>query len=202
MKTKLFIIIFAVVISGILAVVLSRRVFQKSQPSAKIDTSTTTSAQSISSQSVQEYIDPAGFKFSYPSSITVSSRDITDDAVYSSLEATSSSTLGKITIEAISSDLLTLDDMLSSKIGVVDVKLADLNAKQYTEKGAIITLALDKGALFTITVTSGGNVNYWNEVNSKIVSTFAFAPPETVQEGSNSSSTDSDITFEGEETIE
>lgn len=202
-KKILFISVGAIAIV-IVGIVLFRNSQYASKSLVKINTSTNSSPQSISSQTVQEYVDSAGFKFSYPESVSISPINTTDASVYSSLVATSSSTPGKITVEAVSSDLTTLDDMLKSKTDVTDVKLADLAAKRYTEKGNVITLALDKGVLFTFTASSGGNVSYWNEVNDKIIASFAFVAPTAaqVQPDTSAPTTDSDVTFDGEETIE
>lgn len=209
MNKKVFIIIGAIVVSAAISFFIFRSSQQISKSSGKINTSARSSSPSISSTVIKEYSDPAGFKFSYPGSVTVSSKNALDSNVYSSLEISSSSNSGKITIEAISSDLLTLKNLISSKTGVTDIKLADLDAKQYTEKGNVITLALDKGVLFTITSSSGGNVSFWKEINNKIISSFIFALPETAQVDSDTTSqsdstdsTESDISFEGEETIE
>ena len=185
-----------------------RTIQHDSKSSVKVSSSPNTTAQSAKSTVIKEYTDPAGFKFSYPSSVSISQKNITNTKTYSSLEASSSSTLGSITIEAVASDSLTLDPILKSQTNVTDISLADLKAKQYKEKGKIITLALDKGVLFTITVSSGENVQFWDEVNKKIISTFTFAPPEETQIQSDadttttSPSSDSDISLEGEETIE
>lgn len=204
MNTKIMFIGVGVLVIAVIGFFVYRTVQYDAKSSGKVNTSTNSSPQSVSSQAVQEYSDPAGFKFSYPDSASVAPKKTTDDNTYSSLEIASSSTAGKITIDAVSSDLLTLDDMIVSKTGVTDVKLADLTAKQYTEKGNLVTLALDEGVLFTITTSSGGNVDYWKEVNNKIISTFTFALPETtqVQSDTPSESDDSDISFEGEEVIE
>lgn len=150
---------------------------------------------------IKEYNDPVGFKFSYPESASVAAKKITKDTVYASLEITSPSTKGNISIEAVSSTLQKLDTLVATKTGVANIKLADLAAKQYTEKDKIMTFALDKGVLFTITVTPEGNSEYWSTVNKKIISTFVFALPETPSQQSSQTS-ESDITFEGEETVE
>lgn len=204
MNTKIMFISVGILVAVGIGIFVYRTVQYDAKSSGKVNTSTNSSSQSVTSQTVKEYSDPAGFKFSYPDSASVSPKNTTDDNTYSSLEITSTSTAGKITIEAVSSDLLALDDMLASKTGVTNLKLADLTAKQYAEKGNLITLALDEGVLFTITTSSGGNVDYWNEVNSKIISSFTFALPETtqVQSDTPSQSDDSDISFEGEEVIE
>ena len=208
MNTKTVFIGLGALIVIVLSIVIVQNKSYKPSPSVKINSLSTSQApESAASQTTQEYSDPAGFKFNYPDTITVSQKETNDENVYSSLVVASSKTPGKMTINAVSSDLTVLDSLIKSKTAATDVKLADLDAKQYTEKGNIVTLALDKGVLFTLTVSSGGNVNFWNEVNNKIISSFAFAAPETTQVTSDTSapaadSGDSDVSFEGEETIE
>ena len=204
MNTKIIFIGLGVLIVLVLTIVIIQNKSYKPSPSVKINSiSASLAPESATSQTTQEYSDPAGFKFNYPDTVTVSPKETTDENVYSSLVVTSSKNQGKMTIDAVSSDLTTLDSLVKTKTVITDVKLADLDAKQYTEKGNIVTLALDKGVLFTLTVASGGNVNFWNEVNSKVISSFAFSAPETEAPAADSgSSDDSDVSFEGEETIE
>lgn len=210
MNTKTVFIGLGVLIVLVLTIVIVQNKSYKPSPSVKINSLSTSQApESATSQTTQEYSDPAGFKFNYPDTVTISPKDSTDANVYSSLTVTSSKNQGKMTIEAVSSDLTALDSLVKSKATVTDVKLADLDAKQYAEKGNIVTLALDKGVLFTLTVSSGGNVTFWNDVNNKIISSFAFAVPENTQVQPDTSSAttsdtsaDSDVSFEGEETIE
>jgi len=209
MNTKTVFIGLGALIVIVLSIVIVQNKSYKPSPSVKINSLSTSQApESAASQTTQEYSDPAGFKFNYPDTITVSQKETNDENVYSSLVVASSKTPGKMTINAVSSELLALDDLIKSKASVTDVKLADLDAKQYTEKGNTITLALDEGVLFTLTVSSGGNVNFWNEVNNKIISSFTFDAPEKAQVKSDTSTADpgsagdSDVSFEGEETIE
>lgn len=211
MNTKTIFIGLGVLIVLVLTIVIIQNKSYKPSPSVKINSlSASLAPESATSQTTQEYSDPAGFKFNYPDTVNVASIDSTDANVYTSLAVTSSKNQGKMTIDAVSSDLTTLDSLVKSKATVTDVKLADLDAKQYAEKGSIVTLALDKGVLFTLTVSSGGNVTFWNEVNNKIISSFAFAAPEKTQVKSDTSapavdsgdSSDSDVSFDGEETIE
>lgn len=209
MNTKTVFIGLGVLVVLVLSIVIVQNKSYKPSPSVKINSLSTSQApESATSQTTQEYSDPAGFKFNYPDTVTVSSKETTDENVYSSLVVASSKNQGKMTIDAVSSDLTTLDSLVKTKTVVTDVKLADLDAKQYAEKGNIVTLALDKGVLFTLTVSSGGNVTFWNEVNNKIISSFAFSAPEKTQVKSDTStadsgsSGDSDVSFDGEETIE
>ncbi len=201
MNTKTIFIGLGVLIVLVVSIVIIQNKSYRPSPSVKINSLSASQApESATSQTTQEYSDPAGFKFNYPDTVTVSSKDTSDINVYSSLVVASSKTPGKMTIDAVSSELVALDNMIKSKTFVTDVKLADLDAKQYAEKGNIVTLALDKGVLFTLTVSSGGNVNFWNEVNNKIISSFAFSAPEKTADSGGSS--DSDVSFDGEETIE
>ena len=202
MNKRIIIISIGAFVAIIIGVVISRS--SSSSPKSQSPVKNESSLKSAASENLKEYTDPAGFSFSYPASVSISQKNTTNNSIYSSLEATSSSTLGKITLEAVSSDALSLKDLVKSKTGITNVKLADLDAQQYTEKGDIITLALDEGVLFTIIVSPENNTRFWKEVNNNILSSFVFALPEVAQEDSSatSSSTDSDVSFEGEETIE
>ncbi|MBI4973717.1 hypothetical protein HZC27_03855 [Candidatus Roizmanbacteria bacterium] len=210
MNSKTVFIGLGVLIVVVLSIVIVQNKSYKPAPAVKINSLSTSQApESATSQTTQEYSDPAGFKFNYPDTVTVSPKDTTDENAYSSLVVASSKNQGKMTIDAVSSSLTALDSLVKSKSAVTDVKLADLDAKQFTEKGSIVTLALDKGVLFTLTVSSGGNVNFWNDVNNKVISSFAFAAPEKAQVKSDTSTPadtgsagDSAVSFEGEETIE
>src|SRR3989304_8940145 len=162
MSKKVIVIVIVFLVGSVLSFIFFQNSFNKNPPLVKTNAATKTSPQPNISLTTKEFSDPAGFKFSYPNSVSVTQKNTTDDTVYSFLKITSSSTSGNITIKAVSSDLLALDDMLTAKTGVTDVQFADLTAKQYAEKGAVVTLALDKGVLFTITVFSDGNVKFWD----------------------------------------
>lgn len=205
MNKKIIFVVTLFLVSAAVGFVFLQNSF-KSPSSLKVNTAIKPTSQSQVLGASQKYNDPAGFTFNYPDSITIMPKKIIDDTIYSSLEVNSATPPGKITIQAVASNLLSLDDEPPRKTKVAAVKFADLSAKQYTEKGNLITLALDKGVLFTITVTATApeNMSFWRKVNNQILSSFAFTIPSTtaVESNSTASTTEEDVSFEGEEVIE
>ncbi len=164
----------------------------------------------VVSGKLKEYIDPSGFKFSYPEEFLITAKEATDQSTYSHLEITSPKVSGQISIRVADSSLKTIDDWfennkISTKTGEVkNIKLADLEARQFKSKDELITIALDEGVLFTITVDPKENKDLWFATNKKIIDTFLFvAPPE--EDTNNSIPVDEssdEVIFEGEEIIE
>lgn len=158
----------------------------------------------------KEFIDPAGFKFSYPNNLKVEKDELDKDTLYSSLSLLAQDeTVGSIKLIAQSSSLTKIEDWFkSSKIGLKEtkkIKFADLNAYEFEQDGKKTLVALDQGVLFTITITPLSDPNYWTKIYEGIVKTFAFIQPEntsaTSQTSSSGESAD-DVVFEGEEVVE
>ena len=83
------------------------------------------------------------------------------------------------------------------------IKLADLEAKQYEKNDKVITVAYDTGVLFTITTELKATRETMLDLNETILTTFAFAPPESTDASSQSSGAgEEEVFFEGEEIIE
>lgn len=159
----------------------------------------------------KSYTDPAGFKFNYPKDLDVAAKKMTDDSVYSDLEIKSKDSTGGATIKAVDSNLIKIDDYFKDKKissfsgGISKLKLADIDARQYQVNSQIITVALDQGVLFTITVDLPvEKKDYWQKANNTLISSFAFvAPQNTTSTDTNSSSEgEDDVIFEGEEVIQ
>jgi hypothetical protein len=205
MNTKTVFIGLGVLIILVLAIVMAQNKSYSPAPSVKINSlSASQEPESSASRTTQEYSDPAGFKFSYPDTVVVSPEKLIRANGYASLTVTSPKNKGKLTIEAVSSDLTTLDNLIRSKVDIREMKLADLEAKQYVEKNSIVTLALDKGVLFTLTVSSGDDADFWSQVNDTIISSFSFVTPIETKSAPDSSvaEDDSSVMLEGEETVE
>lgn len=150
------------------------------------------------------YQDPAGFSFSYPARSDVNQIKTSDQSVYSSLEIVSKNRAGKITLTAVTSPLTKIEDyFIKKKVERRKLKIADMEAGQYEEKGKIITVGLDQGVLFTIAVDYKNDKNYWDSVNKKLVTSFAFELPEAANPpaGDRPSEQGDDVIYEGEEEI-
>lgn len=122
------------------------------------------------------YEDAAGFSFKYPKAIEV--KDITpDDEVYYTLLSLTKDkeklTVTAKDIKEASSDSFiknTPEYKLAQVAGATS--LGGLAAKQYTLAGKLITVVVDKGVLYLIEGPAG---SYWEDVQSLLISTFAFA---------------------------
>ncbi len=152
-----------------------------------------------------QYTDDSGFKFSYPAELKVSRIDTSDQSVYSSVEAKLSSPPGTITIQLTSSTLKSFDDWYKSQSikpkpsEISKLKIADLDAVQLKLNDKLITVALDKDTLITLSETPSSN-DKLSQAYQKIISTFAFVPPTSTS--GTSSTGGSDVIFEGEEQVQ
>lgn len=160
--------------------------------------------------SLKEYSDPSGFKFSIPKGLVVTDKKPTDQSIYSQLEVVPTTTSsGKITIAAITSNLKNVDDYfkinksLSKNLKVDKLKLADLDARQFVSEDKITTVALDKGVLFTIISDLKDDKEFWDHANKTIITSFAFNPPQPqVSDDSSSGQPDDSGVTEEEEIVE
>ncbi len=152
-----------------------------------------------------QYTDESGFKFSYPAELKVSRIDTSDQSVYSSVEAKLSSPPGTITVQITSSTLKSFDDWYKSQSikpkpsEISKLKIADLDAVQLKLSDKLITVALDKDTLITLSETPFSN-DTLNQAYQKIISSFAFVPPTSTSD--TSSTGGNDVIFEGEEVVQ
>jgi|GEM_PF-1722865 len=157
------------------------------------------------------YNDPAGFKFSYPDTLTATSPSTLRDDFYSQIELKSQKYQGAITIVAKNTNVTDLNQWLinnkieTKTISVRDLKLADLNAKQFANNGKTTTVALDQGVEFTVLLSATNNPAYWITAYNKILGSFAFVDPVSQNQDQNSAADTSGsdaVEYEGEEVIE
>lgn len=160
------------------------------------------------SEKLKEFVDPSGFKFSYPESLNLEIVDKKDPAYYSSLKLKSPTQQGSVIIEVTSTKYKSLDDWVKNNNQIVDkskdIKLADLMAKEIKYDGKLLIVAVDIETLITITSNFSKNDEaYWKTVTDTLVSTFTFAAPDTSDASTQSTGAgEEDVIFEGEETIE
>lgn len=165
--------------------------------------------QQVLSANMKEYIDSSGFKFKYPDNFAVATANQVNENVYSSLTIASDEMENKATIQVEATSSKSLDDWLTqnpakiTKETLKKTKLADLEAKQYEKDGKIMTVAYDTGVLFTITTELKAKRETMLKLNETILTTFAFAPPESTDASSQTSGAgEEEVFFEGEEIIE
>jgi len=210
---KILVIILILATVGILGYVVYSS--KKKESAGKINTpvvETIVTSPSTSQVDLKKYMDEVGFSFFYMKEVEVKPLVISDNTVYSMLELTSKNNPGKVTIIAKTSFLKTVDDWFKSDVkDIKKLKLADLEARQIEQEGKIVTVALDQGVLFEITVDYKENKNFWSEVNNKIIASFVFELPEAPSTTINSNnggvensgaSGDEDVIYEGEEVVE
>ncbi len=199
-----FIMIVGVGVTLLLNVTTKDRVatpIKESQEETTIETS-------VLSSSLNEFVDPSGFKFKYPVNFAVSTTNQVNENVYSSLTLSSDEFAGKTSILVEATDAKSLDDWLlknAKKISsekLQKIKLADLDARQYEQDKKAITVAYDTGVLFTITTELTTKRETMLNLHKTIITTFAFAPPASSGESQSSDTSEEDVYFEGEEVIE
>lgn len=199
-KVLIFLILTTVVIIGY--VIYS----SKNKPaffSPLIEEKSFDSAQDEKKTVYKKYTDEAGFSFSYPEEVEINKNEVKDESIYSSLEISTKKEAGKISFLVTSSNLTAIDNYFTQeKKTVKKLKIGEMEARQFEDKEKIVTVALDQGALFTVTVDYKNNKSYWQGVNNKIISTFAFSPPEQNDSSSQGSTNgQDDVIYEGEEEV-
>ncbi len=204
-KKVLFIILVAVVLGS-----SSLLLFRKSKSISPISDSDTSETLGITtnpaSVKMKEYIDPAGFKFNYPETVTVSKGDSKGTDIYSSLELRSEDAAGMISLLVIDSKYKTLDAIPTTSAAILKrTKFGQLDAVQNTSPTKLQLQALDQGVLFTLTANLNTQQDFWLKVFESIQSTFSFVRPESKPAGNTTTTTDSSddsVEYEGEEVVE
>ena len=158
---------------------------------------------------LKKFVHSSGFSFQHEEHLKVQEKKVNDDSSYASLMITSADRKGSMTIDAFSTSLKVIDDWFKTSataFGQKDItflKLADLDARQFTEFGKFMTIALDKGVLFTLSANYEDEKSYWSKIMKDTVFTFAFENPESPSDqGSSAPNPEEDVVFEGEEIVE
>ena len=170
--------------------VFSNRSADTEFPSLTDSGSPLTTAQKFD-EDQETYEDASGYSFSYPQSITV--KDVTpdDENYYSALELSKSGQTIKIDITGGN-----IDPYKSYKSARLtgSTTLGGITANQYTLNNRLVTVAIDQGVLYVI--DGPGDGGFWEDAQSKVISSFKFAGQTTTTGGS-----DSNTVYE-EETVE
>lgn len=163
--------------------------------------------ESSPSTTLNKYRDSAGFFFEYPENVKIEKKESKDTTTYASLSLSSSQVSGSISFDVSDTKFRSIDEWVKAsgkESKAKGVKLGELSGKEIDTEEKIMTAALDKGILFSIEVTSENDKDFWQNVYTTFLSTFAFSTPEAPQTGSTNGSVtgETDIIFEGEEVIE
>lgn len=158
----------------------------------------------------KEYTSDAGFKFKISRDLAIKKKETDDKSIYTVLNISSDKIKGGISIIISDSKLKNTDQFIKeNKIAptestISETNLDDLKANKIaTKKGAYI-VSIDQGILYEIKVDYGKNKDFWDESSKKMVASFQFVKEEKVEsiEGSGSSDSSDQGTFEEEETVE
>lgn len=158
----------------------------------------------ILSSKTKIYIDPSGFKFTYPDDINVEPKKTTDNSTYSHLILSSKKEKGTIGIliqdTSLKDSSAWVKNLEKASPSPIPIALAELKGFKVTGKKTVDIGLVDQGVLYTITLDSPSST-YWEKALEKVAGTFMFIPQNNTSAPSTESGGD-DIFFEGEETIE
>lgn len=151
------------------------------------------------SETLKEYSDPSGFTISYPDNLSLTKNEVTDDKTYADIQLSSKDVSGSLNLKITDSKFATLDEWLKlNKGSIKEIKLGNLKAMEIMTTDRLLLGALDKNIFFTIEIPLMEK-DFWMAVYDKVLTTFSFSAPESVNSTSASSE---DVSFEGEEVVE
>lgn len=202
MKKTALLVVLAI---GLIVVIIWFLFFRPQDSSLFNPLSEKSTEQVQPSETVIEYIDPAGFKFNYPDNLSIVKNEIEDTKTYTDLQLNSNSVSGSLNLKITDSEYKTLDEWLklneaASTEAAKEVKLGTIKALEIKTSDRLLLGALDQGIFFTIEVPRIEE-EFWMKVYQKILAEFSFTNP-AENTASSESDSYSDITFEGEEVIE
>lgn len=185
-------------IVGAVAVILVLNPAQPQKPKEVIP--------SVPSETFKEYIDPAGFSFSYPDDLSITRNDMEEDRVYADIRLSSKEVSGSLTLKISDSQYVTLDEWMKLNKGATvgqpqEVKLGNLNALELKLNDRLLLGALDQGIFFNIEIPLIEE-KFWMTVYNKLLGEFVFVSPEAATSRLEVNTVYSDVTFESEEVIE
>ena len=165
------------------------------------------------SKKTKTFIDPSGFKFSYPENLNMETKENKEEDVYSELTIMSEEINGGVEITAAETGDKTIEEwLLGNKLKIdskkiTKTKLGDLSASRFENGNKLYTLALDDGILFSVITDREDNKELWKLVHNEIEKSFVFSAPEAAPDSldgspSTEEGTSDEIIFEGEEVIE
>lgn len=149
------------------------------------------------SQTLKEYIDENGFKFSYPDNLSLEKNEV-DASTYANIKLSANGVNGSLLLKIIDSKFKTLEDWKKdvAKGEAKETTLGSLKAQEVKLSDRQILAAIDQGILFTIEIPLVQE-DFWMKVYNIVRSDFAF-----VASAGPATSSAEDISFEGEEVVE
>lgn len=209
MRNKKIIIILSGITVIIVTVILGIFLYVKS--SVKTDMTVSVSPTPGIPEELILWNDQSGFSFQYPKSLELNPHE-EDKENYANLELTSATHSGSLIIWAKDTTAEDIDDWIKKeKInGEIDSTLGGESAKKIIkgeEIKKVIIATIYNGYLYEIEANLNTPV-YWNQVFSKVTSTFRFIEPQKSRSKNNipvqedtSESTYDDPTISGDEEV-
>lgn len=197
-------IIAVIVVTGILFLLNKD---EKEKQSSYLTPFPTNVVAKTPSKELKEYKDDSGFQFQHPVDVTLTKNSNLDDSTYADLLLISSQSNGSVTIKVTDTKFTSLEEWIKSASDTPKInnstKLSEISALEIKVDNKLTTIALDKGILFSISMDSQKDIDYWLEVYKEIVSSFSFSAPQSTEEtnATNSQNFEEDI-VEEEEIIE
>jgi len=204
-------ILIITTITGLIIGIVILLVISSQQPSQNKIESKIVSITTQKTKPDQKYSDESGFEFTYSSDLSIKPNDKLSNTQYSQLTITSAKRKGNININvetAVTTNFLEWEKENNINIKTnppKELKMADLQAQQYSLDKKTIIIAYDQGAMFTLTLDPADSAAYWITNYNKIISSFKIALPEEETSATTATSDqtiDGGVEYEGEEIIE
>lgn len=165
------------------------------------------SAEITVSKTLKNYADPSGFSFNYPDNLSILNNELKPDSSYAELQLTASSISGSLVLKIEDTKLKSLDawakaSTATSSAAPKEVMLGTLKAQEVEKDGKLTLGALDQGILFTIEIPISENKEFWTETLNIVIADFSFAQPQAQEASQDTTSSASDVSFDGEEVVE
>ncbi len=173
-KTLLLILFLALIVGSLTFVLVIRPRLSSPKIESEVKSETTVN--------LTEWVDPAGFKFSYPAGLVLDPHQ-EDQENYAHLELVSSKNSGRLIIWSQATEDSDLEEWVASQpedIQILDTELAGLPAKKmaFAEPQKLVVAAIDVDALVLIEMYPESAAAYWQKVYDQIFASFEFIPLE------------------------
>ena len=210
MNKKVLILTFIFLVAGVaLLIKFSSKEPIKQKVVTQVTPTDIVPTEKLPSNTLKEYSDPSGFKFSYPEDTEIEIIDNSDNSVYSDLILTSPVATGSISLKVSDTKYKSIEAWkkdnkeLTSGLEIQDAKLGDLAGISFGSKKKLTQIVFDQGIEFNIDVDLQTEKNYWENVYYSLINSFSFVSNTTsTSNASVDTSSGSDVIFEGEEVIE
>lgn len=158
--------------------------------------------ETVPSETMIDYTDPAGFTLSYPDNLSLIKNDTADENTYADIQLNSKEVSGSLNLKISDSKYASIDDWIKLNKGAAtepskEVKLGSLQGMQIKTNDRLLLGVLDHGVFFNIEMPLI-ETNFWMKAYEKVLAGFSFVSPQVATENTSGS----DVSFEGEEVVQ